>query len=71
MTKVLKEDVFKEIVSLIEKGDYTLAQKMLRIISKSIQEEKANGTYSDYLVLSNRKEELLFQKLINKQGKNQ
>ncbi len=69
MNKVLKEDVFREIVILIEKGDYKLAQKMLSIISDSIQKEKANGVYSDSLLLNNRKEELVFQELINKQGK--
>lgn len=64
MTLVLKEDAFREIVSCIEKGEYDIAQKMLNIVSNSIQEEKARGVYTNSVVLHNRKEERLFKDLI-------
>lgn len=64
MIKVLKEDVFNEIIRRIENGDYSIAQQMLNIISSSIQEEKEKGIYSNSVILHNRKEELIFQNLL-------
>lgn len=64
MITVLKEDVFREIVNCIDKKEYEKAQKMLKIVSNSIQEEKNKGVYSDSILLRNRKEEKLFDNLI-------
>ena len=64
MYTILKDRAFREIVILLKKGDHENAQKMLRIISRTIKEEKAKGIITNDVILHDQNEERIFKHLI-------
>ena len=64
MSRVSRIDAFNEIARLIEENDFTRANEMLKILGDSIKKDKEDNTYSEYIELKNKREEMLFMRII-------
>ena len=66
MISVDKMEVFALVVKAVEKNDNRTASELMRIISKSIQQDRENNSFSERIEISNKKDEQLIKRLIQK-----
>lgn len=70
MYKISRVTAFSEIIKQIEKNNYTEANKMMAVVSKSLKKDKKNNKYSPYINIENKKEALLFKDVIEENQEN-
>lgn len=64
MKKISRIAAFYEVTRAIEKGEEEKANAMFRVVTDSIANDKANDTFSEYIILKNKKQENLFKNII-------
>lgn len=66
MNEILIMDAFEEITKQLDANNLDLANKMLRIVTCKIDENKKKNSISEYIELSGKKEIELFNNLLEK-----
>lgn len=60
MSKILKMDALRVMVSYLSSNDYDVANEIMSIIMKSQAKDKKNNVISNYIELKGKKEEKYF-----------
>lgn len=64
MIKISRLDAFSEIIKATENNETNKANQMMAIVAKSIENDKKNNTFSEYIELRTKKEKNLFKDII-------
>lgn len=64
MYKIARIDAFYEITKAIKTGDIDKANAMFKVVTDSIASDKDNNTFSEYIKLKGKKQELLFKNIL-------
>lgn len=67
MISINKIDAFSLVIEAIEKNDVTTANEMMKIISKSIQQEKKNNNFSQQIDIVDKKDVKYYKELSKNQ----
>ena len=68
MMRIDKMEAFSLAVKFGELNDNKTANELMRIISKSIEEEKKNRCFSQYIEITNKKDEKFIRKILGTEG---
>lgn len=66
MIRIDKMEAFEIVVRLVEMNENTMANELMRIISKSIQEDKKNKRFSKCIEITNKKDEKFIANLLKR-----
>lgn len=55
MMRIDKMEAFSIVVRLVEKNENKMANELMKIISKSIEEEKKNKNFSQFIEIKSKK----------------
>ncbi|MDD3138880.1 MAG: hypothetical protein PHX08_07910 [Lachnospiraceae bacterium] len=66
MVKVNKMDAFSMVVRAMEKNDGKTASEIMKVISKSLNKEKRENKFSEYIEIMDKKDEKYFRELLKK-----
>lgn len=67
MSSIDKMDAFALVVKALDNDDAKTANEIMRIINKSIMQEKENNIFSQQIEIIDRKDEKYFRELIKEQ----
>lgn len=67
MSKISRMEAFNEVVKAMKNDNMSKANAMFQIINDSIASDKKNKTFSEYIELKGKKQELLFKDIIIKE----
>lgn len=62
MSKILIVDAFKTMVDYVNSNNYDKANEVMRIISRSQEQDRKNNVLSNYIELKGKKDEKYFNK---------
>lgn len=64
--KIKKTDAFLLVTYMLDSGDITKANEIMRIIQREMKKEKKNNTFFPYIEITNKKEIIFFENLFSK-----
>lgn len=64
MSKVSRMEAFVEITKAMDNNNIEKANEMFQIVAESIATDKKNDTFSEYIELKNKRQEMLFKNIL-------
>lgn len=64
MSRISRMEAFVEITKAMDNNKVEKANEMFRIVTESIAADKKNDTFSEYIELKNKKQEMLFKDIL-------
>lgn len=63
MSRISRFDAVREVIVAMDNGEIGKANEMMKVIMRTIDEDKENIKSTEYIELKNKKEEKLFDKI--------